>query len=507
MRSISASLLLFALIAPSYSATVNHELRDELTGNNCCQALLRKLGPSKVVLPGTSGFQTLSTDYYTTQESELRASCRVAALNARDVSDALKIIKQEQCKFSVRSVGHMTWAGAANIQSPGVAIDLRHIDGISLSADKKVASIGPGNSWGPVYDALDPHGVTVVGGRSNTVGVGGFTLGGGFSNLSPEHGFASDNVVNYEVVLADGRIVNVNQKTNADLYFGLKAGSTNLGIITRYDVKTFPSTPKWGGSRRYDVSSGADIFNAMAKMTVKLRKDPHGGASVVWGYNEALKNDTVFATFAYLAPDVSKTDLFDEMLKVPFQNGTSSIQSNTNQQSLSEEVDVAFPTGLRRIFATLTLKVDADIAVGIYQKSHELFAPLVGKPHIEWTASFQPISVTHLQATANNGVGGTPQGLSPKDGDLILLNLNTVWASKSDDAAMEKAVRGVIDWATKEAKRRNVLHPWLYINYALPDQNVYESYGAANLRRLRDIKRKYDSGDVFGRLWKGGFKF
>ncbi|KAJ8495371.1 hypothetical protein ONZ45_g12895 [Pleurotus djamor] len=506
MRSPLTSLLPFILIASSHAATIHNVLREEVARSvECCQELMQALGRGKCMLPGSRGYQQLSTSYYTTQESELVAQCRVSATNAQDVSQAIHILRRGQCRFSVRSVGHMTWAGAANIDSPGIAIDLGRINGVSLSEDTKVASLGPGNTWGAVYDALDPHGVTVVGGRSNTVGVGGFTLGGGFSNLSPEHGFASDNVINYEVVLSDGRILNANQTANTDLYWGLKAGSTNLGIITRFDVKTYPLTPKWGGVRGYNVSTGPEIFNAMAKMIVKLRNDPRGGGSVVWGYNEFLGSDTVFGSYAYLGSDVSQTDVFDDMLAVPFVEGTDSIRGNTTQQSLSEEVDVAYPAGLRRIFATLTFKVDVDIAVGIYEKCRELFAPLVGKPQIQWTASFQPISVTHLQATAR--AGGTPLGLAPSDGDLILLNLNTVWASSSDDAAMESAVRGVISWASEEAKRRDVLHPWLYSNYALPDQNVYASYGADNAQRLKDIRSVYDPDNTFGELWRGGFKF
>ncbi|KAF4588015.1 oxygen-dependent FAD-linked oxidoreductase family protein [Pleurotus pulmonarius] len=504
MRSYATSLLLFGLLAPSRAATVAHDLREEIAARDCCQTLQSQLGPTAVLFPGSAGFQQLVNSYYSAQESEIISQCRVSAHSAQDVSDAIKIITKGGCNFSVRSAGHMTWAGAANIQAPGVAIDLKQMNAVDVSADKKVVSLGPGNSWGPVYDALDPFNVTVVGGRSNTVGVGGFILGGGFSNLSPAHGFASDNVVNYQVVLANGRIVNANKTSNPDLFHGLKGGSTNLGIITRYDVNAFPLTPKWGGSRGYNVSQGPAIFDAMIKFIKKLPQEPLGGGSVVWGYSEDLKNDTIFGSFAYLGADAteSKAQLFSEMLDVPATFDT--IRTNTDQQWLDSEVDVAFPGGLRRIFSTLTLKVDREIAVGIYQKSHDAFAGLVGKPGVSWTASFQPISVTHLQATER--AGGTPQGLSPADGDLILLNLNTVWLEESDDAAMQAAVREVINWGTKEAKKRNVLHPWLYINYALPDQKVYDSYGKTNVNALLKIKNKFDPKNTFGKLWKGGFK-
>lgn len=71
----------------------------------------------------------------------------------------------------------MPWKGANNIDAPGVTIDMEKLDVVAVSGDKKVAHVGPGLRWGPVYDALDKYNLTVVGGRSNTVGVGGYLLG------------------------------------------------------------------------------------------------------------------------------------------------------------------------------------------------------------------------------------------------------------------------------------------------------------------------------------------
>lgn len=243
---------------------------------------------------------------------------------------------------------------------------------------------------------------------------------GGFSNLSPQYGFASDNIINYEIVLSNGSIIDVNITSNPDLYWGLKAGSTNFGIITRYDLKTYPLVPMWGGFRGYNVSQGKDIFDAMAQFTVKLREEPKGGASVVWAYDATSGNDTISASFAYLGINGSDSpaQLYSDMLAVPFVPGSETLRT-TNQQGLDEEVDVAFPGGFRREFTTLTFKVDSQLAVDIYSKTHDEMAPFVGKPGISWAASFQPIDLTMLQAIENNGVGGTPQGLTPEAGDLI----------------------------------------------------------------------------------------
>lgn len=81
----------------------------------------------------------------------------------------------------------------------GITIDLRSLNKLSISEDRKVAGLGPGNRWEDVFDYLDEYGVTVVGGRNSGVGVGGFLLGGGISFVSRRYGWGVDNVVNYEV--------------------------------------------------------------------------------------------------------------------------------------------------------------------------------------------------------------------------------------------------------------------------------------------------------------------
>lgn len=94
--------------------------------------------------------------------------------SAEDVSAAVKALVQlhedgRSCQFAVRSGGHTSWAGASNIQ-PGALIDLRSINAVELAADKSTVSVGVGAVWGDVYKALDPHGLSMNGGRASSVG-------------------------------------------------------------------------------------------------------------------------------------------------------------------------------------------------------------------------------------------------------------------------------------------------------------------------------------------------
>lgn len=86
------------------------------------------------------------------------------------------------CTFALKSGGHAAFAGASNIED-GITVNLVNFNEVTLSKDKKIASVGSGNVWGPVYEGLEPHGLTVVGGRLYGVGVGGLTLGGELNTI------------------------------------------------------------------------------------------------------------------------------------------------------------------------------------------------------------------------------------------------------------------------------------------------------------------------------------
>lgn len=149
--------------------------------------------------------------------------------NANDVSLTIKTITFWKVHFSIRSAGHSPNPTFSSITSPGILIDLKYLNTLTLSPDESLVSIGPGLKWGEVYAALDPHGISIVGGRIPQVGVGGLILGGGLSHFSGKYGLAADNVVDFEIVLGEGRVVDANERENEDLFWGLKGGGANFG--------------------------------------------------------------------------------------------------------------------------------------------------------------------------------------------------------------------------------------------------------------------------------------
>lgn len=164
--------------------------------------------------------------------------------SAQQVSQIVTILNRyEDVQFAVKSGGHNPNVGWSSVDG-GVLISMRNLSSTVYNAAEQTADIGPGARWADVVDALQPSNVAVVSGRLGKfhldvgsemliaigdVGVAGLSLGGGLSFLSGQYGLVCDNVVDFEVVQADGSIVNVNANSNPDQFFALKGGGNQFG--------------------------------------------------------------------------------------------------------------------------------------------------------------------------------------------------------------------------------------------------------------------------------------
>jgi FAD/FMN-containing dehydrogenase len=130
----------------------------------------------------------------------------------------------------VKSGGHALNQGWSS--TAGVQIAMSRFNNTSYDPATKVATIGTGQKWETVYAALAPHNVSVAGGRIADVGVGGFTLGGGYSWFANQIGLSIDTAVEFELVTPTGSILTVNNSTNTDLFFGLKVCNITYGLAS-----------------------------------------------------------------------------------------------------------------------------------------------------------------------------------------------------------------------------------------------------------------------------------
>ena len=204
-----------------------------------------------------------------------RSSCLFQPTSAQHVAGALNILTRTRAKFAVRGGGHMPVPEAAAIKD-GVLISTELLNLRELSKDKTLAKLGPGNRWGDVYAWISSNDLAVAGGRYGPVGVPGLLLGGGISYFGSKRGWSVNSLRNAQVVLANGTIVNANAKENPDLLWALKGGSSNFGIVTRFDVETFRVDDIYGGTTIYKPEAVDDYLRAIANFVT-----PDGGSDDV----------------------------------------------------------------------------------------------------------------------------------------------------------------------------------------------------------------------------------
>lgn len=232
--------------------------------------------------PGSPEFDELNGSYLSAIESEILPAAIFRPKDKHEVSKFLQITRPYTCdgdvKFAVRGGGQQPTRGCANIQD-GITLDLGMLTGIEIKGS--FVSIAVGERWGAVYGKLLPLGLATSGSRSGKGGIGGLSLSGmyrscedfpfhlinksagGLSFFSTREGFIADNVINYEIVLASGDIINANEHENTDLLIALRDGGNNFGVVTRYDLRTFKQGSFWGGSVYYFAPSFPSQLEAL----------------------------------------------------------------------------------------------------------------------------------------------------------------------------------------------------------------------------------------------------
>lgn len=214
-------------IFSTFTRDVNRAPGPEALASTTCHRLKAKLG-SIITLPSDGSYTSLTEENWS-QSCWLPAACVAQPTCAADVQHLVTALVAAEVPFAIRAGGHSPSPHDAAINTTGVLIALDKLDQVAYDPATTLVTLGTGARWDAVYTRLDSHNVTMVGGRVMPVGVGGLTLGGGLSYLSDLYGMVCDNVASFEVVLADGSLVEASSTSNPDLFWALKGGSNNFG--------------------------------------------------------------------------------------------------------------------------------------------------------------------------------------------------------------------------------------------------------------------------------------
>lgn len=213
----------------------------------------------RIVTPDDPGYRTVRTIW--NQAHDRRPAVIARCGSAGDVAAALRHARERGLPVAVRAGGH-NFAGLASVQD-GLIIDLRGLDGITVDPAARTARIGAGLTWGAVDPLLQRHGLVTTGGSVSGVGVAGFTLGSGLGWLGRAHGLAGDNLVAAEVVTAAGDVVTADADRHPELYWALRGGTGNFGVVTAFTMRLFPLTDPVAGTLVFPAGEAPAVLRRL----------------------------------------------------------------------------------------------------------------------------------------------------------------------------------------------------------------------------------------------------
>ncbi|KAF2661146.1 FAD-binding domain-containing protein [Lophiostoma macrostomum CBS 122681] len=480
------------------------------TGFTPCDALINANLSHALHLPSSPLYPTLVNGSWTA-DTQRSPWCFVVPSTTDEISRTIIALQGAgngagDWHIAIRSGGH----GSDNQNSitEGVIIDLSHLNATTFDAATKIASVGTGARWGDVYAEVDKSGVLVTGGRQGVVGVGGLLLGGGVSWYTPRNGFACDSVVNYEVVLASGKVINANATAHTDLFRALKGGSSNFGLVTRFDLETFPATNLSVATRSIALEHSDEVVDAVAGFTNLNQSFDDNFLLATMSYSPQTNGTTTISLTEVNTADDANSTAWDALNRIPtLTPGTS------NSLSLVEFANApAFSAGNTRNCGAGPLFIANDPVVLRYciEQHNVLVADLkaaIGPNAFSTIFDLQPFQSYLGDISVQKG--GNILGLERDPRNKIMFVTGVTLQTPESIAQyplVYQKVAALVQTVEAFAKSVGSGSDFVYLPYADTTQDPLGSYGSANVAHMRSVAAKHDPFGFFQSRVPGGFK-
>lgn len=283
------------------------------------------------------------------------------------------------------------------------------------------------------------------------------------SFFTGQHGWACDNIVNYEVVLASGDIVDVNVDSYPDLFWALRGGGGNFGIVTRFDVNAFELNGgvMWGGDIMYEFhGSKAAVAEASVRFATEgYSKDPkaHFISSFAYAQVYNMWVTDVMLDHAEPQPEGSHPAVFDDFF---LENPVASTLKTNSLANLTIAIDATSPFGFRNSYWSLTTQMDVKLMEDILSIWEEEVDPVKNITAILPAISFQAITTSQLKSMTRNG--GNALGIGGGDKPLLIYVVSMMWALDSDDELVLTAAHNIVTRSGALARERGLDSPYLW---------------------------------------------
>ena len=432
----------------------------------------------RLVTPADSDFDEARAIYNGMIDKRPQAIAQCA--NVADVLAAVRFGREQGLDTAIRGGGH-NGAGLASVDD-GLVIDLSALKGLRVDPDAQTVRVEPGCRWADVDHATNAFGLATVSGIIGTTGVGGLTLGGGHGYLSRRYGLTIDNLLSADVVLADGRLVHASKDEHSDLFWALRGGGGNFGVVTSFEYRLHP----------VDTVIAGPLFWAIEDLEPSLQ----------W-YREWLPAQPEDVYAFYLTAEVPAGDPFPAELHGRKVCGLVWCCSGPQEQA-----DAALAAARQAAEPIFEL-----VGPMPYPMLQGLFDPLYPSgDQWYWKGDFvREIPDVAVAEHARFGEVPTAQStmhLYPVDGAVHRVAPDeTAWGHR--DAVWSMVIAGVDhDAANAETITRwardywEAVHPHTagaaYINFMMDEgADRIEATYAGNFERLQKVKGKYDPDNFF----------
>src|SRR3954468_9930174 len=429
--------------------------------------------------PGSPGYDEACTLFNSMIERRPRLVVRCSS--PADIANALAYARENGLEVAVRAGGHSV-AGMSLVDD-GLVTDVRGLRELAVDPERRVARVGAGLTWAEVDAATQEHGLATTGGRVSSTGVAGLTLGGGSGWLERKHGLTCDNVLAVEMVTAEGELVRASEAEHPDLFWALRGGGGNFGVVTAFEFALHPVGPEvMAGLVIHPAERGRELLRlfrdamnegadelSLAFVYLTAPAEPgipealHGRPAVaIAGMHAGSIEEGTEALRAIREYGPPAADLFEPMPYAAFQSALDD------------------PPGYRNWWTAEHLTDLHDGAIEAIARRSEEMPP----------GPSQRFIVAWGGAVARVPADATPLGI--RDARFVVHPF-ALWEDAADDER-------TIDWARGY---RPLLRPWatggVYLNFVGDEgrRRVRAGFGAENYERLARVKADWDPDNVF----------
>jgi FAD/FMN-containing dehydrogenase len=398
-----------------------------------------------------------------------------------DVADAIAYARGSGLPLAVRAGGHSV-AGLSLVDD-GLVIDVRGMDAIEVDPGRRIARVGAGATWAQFDRATQPHDLATTGGRVSTTGVAGLTLGGGSGWLERKHGLACDNLLAVELVTADGEHVRASPDEHPDLFWALRGGGGNFGVVTAFEFRLHPLEREvFAGLAVYPAARGRELL----ALYRDVMRDAREGLSLAFlylkapaeeGIPEHLHGELVVAIAGMYAGPIADGR---EALRDIREFGPPAADFFEPMPYADFQCMIDDPPGFRNWWTSEHLADLPDEAIeAIASRSEAMPAGASQLFMVSWSG-----------ALARVGQDASP--LSSRNARFVVHPFG-MWEDPADDAANIAWARGFRDDLAEFSTGA------VYLNFVGDEgeERVRAGYGPGSYERLAQVKAAWDPDDLF----------